>query len=102
MSRQLETRGTGLITGTASVNLMDAHVCLNSKLGQKNAIQKQLNQSADSDAATEFLSLEEAMDLSLLMPYNPVNMKERRTLNPYLFFNEQQQARNPDRMAEFI
>jgi hypothetical protein len=67
MSRLTNTRAHGMVTGSTSVNLNDAHI----KMGNQG-----------------FLCFDEAMDMALLMPYNALQMGERRTLNPFLFYHE--------------
>jgi len=44
--------------------------------------------------------MEEALDLSLLMPYNPVALSERRTLNAYLWHYEEHSKNG--KLAEFV
>lgn len=70
MSRQSNARALGMISGSNNVNLYDAYVVFGNAKSQG------------------YLSFEEAMDLALLMPYNALNLKERRALNPFLFYHE--------------
>jgi hypothetical protein len=65
MSRSQQSRATSIITGICSVNLQDNYILIN-------------------DGRTDgYLSIEEAFDVSLLIPYNPMLLKERETLNPF-------------------
>jgi len=40
---------------------------------------------------TEYLDMEEALDLALLIPYNPLNLENKRHFNVYMLHSEQRQ-----------
>jgi hypothetical protein len=85
MSRSQQSRATSIITGICSVNLQDNYILIN-------------------DGRTDgYLSIEEAFDVSLLIPYNPMLLKERETLNPFQrHYAQQRTSSKGSKFSEFI
>jgi len=57
-----------------------------------------------NDGRTDgYLSIEEAFDMALLIPYNPMLLKEREVLNPFQCHYTQQRASSKGKKySEFI
>ena len=71
MSRSTAVRAPSFVAGAPSVNLQDTYVKV-----------------ADEQQAGACLSMEEALDISLLLPVNPVVLSERHNLNPFARHSE--------------
>ena len=50
---------------------------------------------------TEYLDMEEALDLALLIPYNPLNLENKRHFNVYMLHSEQRQSQSLHKFIEF-
>lgn len=69
--------------------------------GSVSLIDSNIKIAGDQAQTSGHLGIEEALDLALLIPYNPVQLDSKKHFNVYVMHGEQREAASAHKFVEF-